>query len=164
MGSHKETGRAGSGGGGASGRGRRQPPAAILVVDDDPDFALATRLALERRGYRVSTAANPEEARRKVEEERPDLILLDIMMPTGTEGFHFVWALRHHPDAALRETPIVVMSAIHRTTDLRLYPEEADQEYGPGEFLPVQAFLDKPVDLRELAHVIEAVLGARPSP
>jgi len=140
---------------------RRGLPAKILIADDDPDYVLSMRLILERRGYTVVTAGNPQEARSRLETERPDLILLDIMMPTGTEGFHFVWDLRNHPDPALRDTPIVVVSAIHRTTELRLYPAEADQEYAPGEFLPVQGFLDKPVDPGRLVQVVETVLAAR---
>ena len=146
---------------GARPRGRVAPPPKILVVDDDPDIVRATRLVLEAQGYRVVSAASAAEGKRALAAERPDLILLDVMMPTGTEGFHFVWDLRNDPDPARRDTPIVVMSAIHRTTDLRLYPEEADQEYAPGEFLPVQAFLDKPVDLSELVHVVQNVLAGR---
>ena len=144
--------------------GQGEPPPKILVVDDDPDIVRATRLLLEGQGYRVVTAASAPEAKQALAAERPSLVLLDIMMPTGTEGFHFVWDLRRDPDPALRDIPIIVMSAIHRTTDLRLYPEEADQEYAPGEFLPVQAFLDKPVDLRELVHVVENTLAGRRHP
>lgn len=142
--------------------GNKRAPATVLIIDDDPDIVRPTQLALAKRGYRVVTAASAPEGQRKLAEERPDLVLLDIMMPTGTEGFHFVWSVRNHPDPVLRETPIVVVSAIHRTTDLRLYPDQSDQEYAPGEFLPVQAFLDKPVDLGELAHVVEGVLAGRP--
>lgn len=86
------------------------------------------------------------------------------MMPTGTEGLHFVWDIRKHPDPAVSGVPIIIMSAIHRTTDLRLYPEEGDQEYGPGEFLPVQGFLDKPVELGELVHRVQSLLAGHPHP
>jgi CheY-like chemotaxis protein len=135
--------------------------ARILIIEDDPDVVAATRSLLERRGYRVTAATDAPEGRRRVEEDRPHLILLDVMLPRGTEGFHFVWSLRNHPDPVLRETPVVVMSAIHRTTDLRLYPEIADQEYAPGEFLPVQAFLDKPFVVSELVRVVERVLAGQ---
>jgi len=131
----------------------------VLIIDDDPDMVSGTRLALEKRGHRVVAASSTLEGHSKVEEERPDPILLEIMIPSGTEGFHFVWRLRRHSDSLLREMPIVVVSAIHRTTELRLYPEETDRDYAPGEFLPVQAFLDKPVDLLALARTVERVLA-----
>ncbi len=130
----------------------------VLILDNDPDMVSGTRLALEKRGYSVITALSALEGQGMVEAERPDLILLEIMIPAGTEGFHFVWRLRKHSDPVLRNTPVVVVSAIHRTTELRLYPELADRDYAPGEFLPVEAFLDKPVDLPLLAHTVERVL------
>ena len=130
----------------------------ILIVDDDPDVVMAMRLVLEARSYRVVSAPDARSGKRELESTRPDLILLDVMMPTGTEGFHFAWEIRNHPDPALRETPIVVVSAIHRTTELRLYPEQSDQEYGPEEFLPVQGFLDKPVEPELLVGTVEDVL------
>ncbi len=131
----------------------------ILIVEDDPDMVMAMRLALEARGHRVVAAGSAAEGKRLLEETGPDVILLDIMLPTGTEGFHFVWDTRNHPDLKLRQTPIVVVSAIHCATELRLYPDAADQEYGPGEFLPVQGFLDKPVDPDELARRVEVHLA-----
>ena len=136
-----------------------EPSATILIIEDDPDVVAATQLLLERRGYRVITAADAQEGTRKLEEERPRLILLDVMLPTGTEGFHFVWSLRNHTDPSLRKTPVIITSVIHRTTDLRLYPEVSDPEYAPGEFLPVQSFVDKPVVVSELVRVVEDVLS-----
>jgi CheY-like chemotaxis protein len=91
--------------------------------------------------------------------ERPDLILLDVMMPSGTEGFHFVWDLRKDPDEQVRDTPIIVLTAIHGTTRLRFYPDQTDTEYGAGEFLPVQAFLDKPASSEQLKAKISEVLA-----
>lgn len=133
----------------------------ILVIDDDPDMVEATRLVLESRDYQVISASSAEEGLKKAEKEKPALIILDIMLPTGTEGFHFAWNLRNNPDPALRDTPIIVLSAIHRTTELRLYPEASDPAYEPGEFLPVQGFLDKPAQpevlLREVAKALATV-------
>jgi len=60
--------------------------AKILVVEDDRDMAEAIRLTLENAGYQVVNAYNPDEAWEKVSAEKPDLIVLDIMMPTGTEA------------------------------------------------------------------------------
>ena len=136
---------------------QKQPT--ILIIDDDRDIAAVEKIVLEKRGYRVLIAYTPEEGRHKAETEHPDLILQDIMMPTGTEGFHFVWSLRNSPDPAVRTVPIIVTTAIHRTTDIRLFPEPSDQYYEPGEFLPVQGWLDKPIDpetlVAELAKVLD---------
>ena len=138
---------------------QKQP--SILIIDDDPDIARVESIVLKNQGYQVSVARSPDEGRRKAEEEHPDLIVLDIMMPSGTEGFHFVWNLRNSEDPLVREIPIVVTSAIHRTTDMRLYPEASDQYYEPGEFLPVQSWLDKPIEPARLAGEVSKVLAEK---
>jgi len=130
----------------------------ILVVDDDPDIVESVRLVLESAGYEVSSAVTIDEAFDRVMQFRPDLILLDIMMPDGTEGFHFVWKLRNQYPEEVANTPILVLSAIHSTTKLRFYPEESDGTYEPGEFLPVQGFIDKPVEPHVLLDEIKKVL------
>jgi CheY-like chemotaxis protein/DNA-binding FrmR family transcriptional regulator len=130
----------------------------ILAVDDDPDVVRYLTHVLERHGYGVTSASNAEEAMRQAEAHKPDLIVLDIMMPKGTEGFHFVWNLRSRPEPELRNIPIVVLTAIHDTTSLRFYPEQTDGYHGPGEFLPVEAFLDKPVQEEELLQHVERLL------
>ena len=133
--------------------------AKILVVDDDPDIVESLRLVLESAGYEVESASTIQEGFEKVESWRPDLILLDIMMPDGTEGFHFVWKLRNQYPDEVKDTPILVLSAIHSTTRLRFYPEQSDGTYEPGEYLPVQGFIDKPVEPSTLLKEIEKVLS-----
>ena len=130
----------------------------ILVVDDDPDVVEYITHVLKKRDCQVVTAAEAEEAMLKVESEKPDLIILDIMMPKGIEGFQFTWRLRARPEPECRKIPIIVLSAIHDTTDLRFYPDQSDGYYGPGEFLPVEAFLDKPVKEEELLKQVDRVL------
>ena len=136
--------------------------AKILIVDDDRDLVASLRLLLERAGYLVCDAAGPGEGLEKVERERPDLILLDVMMPGATEGFHFVWKLRRRGEAYFRDVPIVMLTAIHDRTDLRFYPESGDGSYRAGEYLPVQEFLDKPVEPRNLLARVAAVLAVSP--
>ena len=136
------------------------PPArTILIVEDDADVAEAARIVLEGAGYRALVAGNAAEGLEQARRDRPDLILLDVMMPAGTEGFHFVWNLRKEEDPALKSTPIVIMTALHRTTKLRLYPEQSDGVYGPYEYLPVQGFLDKPVPSGELLATVARALA-----
>lgn len=136
----------------------------ILIVEDDTDMVDALSIVLEGAGYEVCSAADVEQGLEAVERERPDLILLDVMMPEGTEGFHFVWKLRSTFPHPLRGTPIIILTAIHSKTALRFYPDVGDGTYAPGEYLPVQHFLDKPVEpddlLQKVAHLLETEEGA----
>jgi len=131
----------------------------ILIVEDDADMAEAMRIILESKRYQVISASSKDEGLDKVRAKRPDLILLDIMMPDGTEGFHFVWELRRDPDAEVRDIPIIVVTALHDTTDLRFYPDQSDDTYQAGEYLPVQEFVDKPVEPADLLSRVERVLS-----
>ncbi len=133
--------------------------ARILVVDDDPDICESLRMVLEKADYEVETVGGPDEAFQAIESRPPDLILLDIMMPNGTEGFHFVWKLRNQYPAPVKDIPIVVLTAIHATTQIRFYPDESDGTYEPGEFLPVQGFIDKPTEPSVLLDKIREVLS-----
>jgi CheY-like chemotaxis protein len=132
--------------------------AKILVVDDDPKVSGAVRLALEASGHEVATAGSKEEAEAVVVEYRPDLMLVDVMMPEGTEGFHLVWKIRQMQDEAVKGVPIVMVTGIHQTTKLRFYPDQSDGTYKPGEYLPVQAWLDKPVQVDDLLETVDRVL------
>lgn len=131
----------------------------ILIVEDDLDVVESLKLILEGKGFNVIHALDKESGLELARDAKPDLIILDIMMPSGTEGFHFVWALRKEPDKAVRDIPIIVISSIHHTTELRFYPHQRDAVYEPGEYLPVQAFLDKPVDPDDLLRTLSNVLG-----
>lgn len=131
----------------------------ILVVDDDPDIVESLRMVLESANYDVEEAANAEEALGKCQAWQPDLVLLDIMMPDGTEGFHFVWKLRNELSEPISQAPIIVLSAIHSTTKLRFYPEQSDGTYAPGEYLPVQGFIDKPAEPSVLLGKIREALA-----
>jgi CheY-like chemotaxis protein len=132
----------------------------ILIVDDDPDIVESVSLVLEQQGYTAVGAGSPEEGMEKVHSERPDLIVLDVMMPTGTEGFHFVWSLRKDDDEHLRDLPIIMLTAVHQTGPERFYPEESDGVYEADEYLPVQAFLDKPVPMGQLVAEVKRLLSA----
>lgn len=130
----------------------------ILIVDDDPDIAESLRLVLESKSYQVVSASNAQEGREKVKQEHPDLIILDIMMPNSTEGFHFVWNLRNDTSSECQNVPVMILSSIHDTTSLRFYPDQSDGTYAAGEFLPVQDFLDKPAEPKELLRRVENLL------
>lgn len=131
----------------------------ILVVDTDvtQHERLARLLAGER--FEVTTARSAPDAWERLHIERPHLILLETMLPTGTEGFHFVWRLRGHGDTLLARTPIVIVSRIHKATTLNLFPDLNDGHYTPHEFLPIQAFFNKPVDHDHLMRTISELVN-----
>ncbi len=131
--------------------------AKILIIDDDPDMVLAARLCLEKAGHEVIAASSGREGLEKVKAERPDLIILDVMMDTTTEGFQVSLQLRS-PDprseyADYRDIPIIMLTAIHSTAPVRFGPDE--------DYLPVDAFIDKPIDPDELVKQVEALLAKK---
>ncbi len=129
----------------------------ILIVDDDPDMVEALRMPLEAHGYSVAHAASGRVALNMIPELRPDLIILDVMMETTTEGFQISLALRSpdpkSPYAAYRDIPILMLTSIHSTTPLRFGP---DQDY-----LPVDMFIDKPIDPDKLIAKIAELLARK---
>jgi len=134
--------------------------AKILIIDDDPDMVLATRMCLEGAGHKVISARNGAEGLKQVKAERPDLIVLDVMMDSATEGFQVALALRKpEPGSeyeAFRSIPIVILTAIHSTTPLRFGPEQ--------DYLPVDAFVDKPIKPDDFLAAVNGLLkGDRPA-
>lgn len=129
--------------------------AKILIIDDDPDIVLAVEMSLESAGHDVIEAASGEEGLQKIVETRPDLIILDVMMETKTEGFQLALKLRN-PDPAsdlfeFKDIPILMLTAIHSTTPLRFEPDI--------DYLPVELFVDKPIDPDDLIGKVDWVLN-----
>lgn len=122
----------------------------ILIVDDDPDLREATQVVLANAGYEVSMAASAAEGIKAVRAKRPDLILLDVMMETDTEGFHMAYELKEDPKT--KDIPIVILTCIEEKTGEMLDPDKA------GDFLPVQAFLRKPLDAAVLKAKLAEIL------
>lgn len=133
--------------------------AKVLVVDDEPKVAQAVQLALQANGHEVVLAHSKEDGEAAALEHKPDLMIVDVMMPEGTEGFHLVWKMRQMEDDSLKNVPIIMATGIHQTTNLRFYPDQTDGTYQPGEYLPVQAWLDKPVQVEDLIKTVDEVLG-----
>jgi len=131
----------------------------VLIIDGDTEFAAETQEILERDSISVTRATCCAEGMLAAESEPPDAIVLEAMLPNGTEGFHFVWNLRQHRDQRLRDVPVIIVSHINGTIPFRVSPSDSDWEYGPGEFLPAQCFLDKPVEPEELLEQVRGVLG-----
>jgi CheY-like chemotaxis protein len=129
--------------------------AKILIIDDDPDIVATVSMCLEGAGHTVVSAKNGIEGVEMIQDDRPDLIILDVMMDTPTEGFQLALKLRN-PDpssdfGAFRDIPILMLTAIHSTTPLRF---EQDVDY-----LPVELFVDKPIDPDDLLGKVDWVLS-----
>jgi CheY-like chemotaxis protein len=130
--------------------------AKVLVIDDDPDTVLAIRIPLEAEGHLVTSAPSGKEGLEHIKADRPDVIILDVMMETHTEGFQLALKL-HNPDptseyAEFSNIPILMLTAIHSTTPLRFEPDI--------DYLPVELFVDKPVDPDDLVRKVDWVLSA----
>ncbi len=94
-----------------------RPPCRVLVVEDDADMREVLRRRLEKEGWAVSEAANGREALKRMAESRPELILLDLMMP-GMDGFQFLEEVRKQEE--WRPIPVVVVTAKDLTPEDRL--------------------------------------------
>ena len=128
----------------------------ILVVDDDHDVVELMRITLEANGYQFYQAANGHEGLKMVKEIRPDLIILDVMMDTITDGFQVSYQLRtKDPKSEYREfsqIPIIMMTGISQKMHMQF---SLDQD---GDYLPVDEYLEKPVRVDPLLEKIRKLL------
>jgi CheY-like chemotaxis protein len=123
--------------------------AKILLVDDDPDFVEATRTVLESVPYEVVVAYDGDEALAKVAEVQPDLILLDIIMPTQ-DGFYVCEKLKSDP--LLQNIPVIML------TSLSQHISDTAYSVLDGMMLEADDFIDKPVRPTELLARIARLL------
>jgi DNA-binding response OmpR family regulator len=123
----------------------------VLLIDDDPDFTLANRIALEAKGFKVVVAGCASEGAEKAVQERPDLIVADLMMEELHAGFALVEELAS--DHATAGIPVLMVSGVTTETGFRV-----DQNGQKPGWLHVRAFLNKPIDPVELAERVAAEL------
>ena len=122
----------------------------LVIVDDNTDFLFTMETFLQRNGFEVLTADNGQKGLEMIRRERPDLILLDIMMETLFSGFEVFKQIRS--DDNLKDIPVIGISAMGDELNIN-YSEWPDYEY----FRP-NAFLDKPVDRQRLLQMIPEVI------
>lgn len=111
----------------------------ILIVDDEQSFLLALELFLKASGYNVLTASNGEEGLIKVKDNRPDLVLLDIMLP-GIGGLETLRIINSHPD--FKKIPVILMSGA------RPFVRQSEYKWA--------GFLFKPFEVSELLAMIKS--------
>ena len=122
----------------------------VLLVDDEVDFVEINKAALENKGYEVIPAYNGEEGIQKALQGKPDIIILDVMMETKTEGFEVARKLRKYEE--MKNVPIIMLTAIRERMDIKfkIQPDE--------EWLPVTEFVEKPVPPDKLIEKVEQML------
>jgi DNA-binding response OmpR family regulator len=117
----------------------------VLLVDDDPELLESVRLALMMRGYEVLTACDGAEALARVERDRPDLMVLDLVMPRRS-GLTVLDRMRCTP---MRSTPIIMMTA-----------NEEERHRDAAKLRGVSVFLSKPFAIEQLLSEVETILNA----
>lgn len=128
----------------------------IMIVDDDPSFLEITAAILRRFGYDVTTANSTAGVLQSIEVEKPDLLILDIMMATMDEGLEFAVKLRQKK--GLERFPIIIVSAQPDTE--KGYGRSVEEDM---DWIAADIFMEKPVDPQALNHNIQLLLEKRTS-
>ena len=123
----------------------------ILIVDDDQDYGDALRIVLENNGYEVNHVLNIRDGQKALEGEKPNLIILDVMMDRHTDGFDLCYNLKH--DEACRTIPIMMVTAVTEKTGFKFSPET------DGEYLEADAYVAKPIPVAELLSRVNKMIG-----
>ena len=118
--------------------------ATILVVEDDPRSADLVELILNSKGYKTLIAEDGPQALRMVQENMPDLVILDLMLP-GVDGFEVLEQIRSHPQTS--DLPVVIVSARTQDNDKKNAAE-----------LGIDAYLTKPFRKAKLLKLVETLL------
>ena len=120
--------------------------AKILLVDDDQDFIEINKTLLEKQGHDVVFALNPDDGMKLLKKEKPDLLILDVMMIEPDDGFAMAQKIRREKN----KVPIIMLTSISKITGLK---------YGKdSEMVPVDEFLEKPVSAETLMKTIKKLL------
>lgn len=129
-------------------------PEKILVVDDDPDMRDAITIILESRGYQIVTAQDGVEALANLKAEKPDLMMLDLLMPK-MDGFAVMKELQDARWAKYREIPILILSSVREEASRRRYELET------ALTLEVDDYVEKPIAPDVLIERVEKLLQKR---
>ncbi len=119
----------------------------VLIIDDDVEYVDAITNLLDARGYTVASAHNGKDGVAKAKANKPNLVILDVMMTHQSEGFDVAREL--HDDAGLTDVPIIMITGVRKEMNLP-FGFEPDNDW-----LPVKALLEKPVKPEILLKTIE---------
>ena len=122
----------------------------VLLVDDDQDFVEATKMVLESKPYEVLVAYNGDEGLAKARKEKPDLIILDVIMPVK-DGFTAAEQLKKDPE--LKKIPVIMLTSFSQKKG------ETSISVGQGMTLDTEDYVDKPVTPQELLKKVEKLIN-----
>jgi CheY-like chemotaxis protein len=132
-----------------------KPKAKILVVDDDLDFIEISKLSLEGQGYQILSAFNAKEGWKMVEKQKPDLIIMDLMMERLDSGMALSQQIKAHPQYAA--IPILMLTSIARDTGMDFTPRtEEDLKQ-----LNVDDYSTKPIKTQVLLEKVGKLLAQK---
>jgi two-component system, OmpR family, alkaline phosphatase synthesis response regulator PhoP len=126
----------------------------ILIIDDDPDFVQVMKVILEGKPYNVIAAYGSEEGWAKMETESPDVIILDVMMGKGAEGFIFARKMRK--DRRFDKIPVLMLTSMRDQTGFDIPGERIHPK-----FLPVDDYIEKGVEPQVIIDKIEQQLAKK---
>jgi len=126
----------------------------VLSVDDDPDIIAFVKTVLEENNYIPLIAKNGEAGLAMVKEEKPALVILDVLMPKQS-GIRMYREMKN--DESLKDIPVIILSGIAKRTFLR--SQEALTEFGDQSVPEPEAYIEKPVEPEELADIIKKFIG-----
>lgn len=122
-------------------------PKKIMIIDDDIDLVEAMRITLETDNYEVIDAQEGQKGLEILKKEKPDLLILDVMMGTLDEGFHIAYQIRN--DEEIKDIPILMITAVGAQTGFK-FDMQRDED-----FLPVNEFIEKPVNPQVLLDTVK---------
>lgn len=125
--------------------------AKILIIDDDADMVESMKVVLESKEHEVMSAFSGDEGLKKAKDDKPNLVILDIMMETADRGFEVARELKKDKD--LNSVPILMLTAIKERTGLDFKNEAGDEVW-----LPVDDYLDKPLSPDDLIAKVNTLL------
>jgi CheY-like chemotaxis protein len=123
----------------------------VLIVDDDMDIRDSMKLILEKEGLDVLLAEDGGKGYALAKMEKPDLILLDVIMNTQDEGFQAAYRFRNDPE--LKDIPVVIITSVSKVTGFT-FDRDKDQD-----FLPVSDFIEKPISPAKLIDTVRKYIG-----
>jgi len=127
-----------------------QKLANILIVDDDPDVREAVKIVLETQPYELTFASNGEECLEQVKKSRPDLIILDLLMPKK-DGFEVIKELRGYQ--SYPRIPILVLTVVKKEAAGRRYELETALR------MDVDDYIEKPIQPDDLVDRVKRILA-----